>query len=81
MARACDVYLCHSGGGARQVKQVLEYVRAALQALPSVSGTAPIRVFRDEDDLIGIGGLQDALRAAIQQAPIGAQWPPAAPKP
>ena len=72
MSRAFDVFLCHSGRGDGGVKQMLDYVRKDLQALPAVGGTAPIRAFRDEDDLDQTGPVQKALQAAIKQAPIGA---------
>ncbi len=54
------------------MKELLDFVRRDLQALPSVGGSAPIHAFRDEDYLDGIGLVQDALLAAIRQAPIGA---------
>ncbi len=69
--RAFDVFLCHCGGGRGDVKLLLDYVRRDLQALPSIGGTAPIRAFRDEDDLDRLGRVHDALQTAIHQASIG----------
>ena len=59
------------------VKLLLDYVRKELQELLPVGGSAAIRAFRDEDDLNRTGLVQDAARAAIEQAPIGVH-PPAA---
>ena len=72
MARAFDVFLCHSGGDGGDVKLMLGYVRRELQALKPIGGKAVIGAFRDEDDLDRIGVTQHALRAAILQSSIGA---------
>ena len=78
MSRAFDVFLCHCGGGPGRVKELLDFVRRDLQALPSIDGSVPIRAFRDEDDLDRIGSVQDALHAAVHQAPIGVHRAPLA---
>ena len=72
MSRAFDIFLCHCDGDRRDVKLLLDYVRRDVQSLPTVGGSAPIRAFRDEDDLEDIDRVKDALCAAIRQAPIGA---------
>lgn len=78
MTRSFDVFLCHCGGGRGDSKLLLDYVRRELQELPPAGGTVAIRAFRDEDDLDRIGLVQDELRAAIEQAPIGAHLQTAA---
>jgi hypothetical protein len=62
MSCTFDVFLCLRGGGGGGVKLLLDFVRRDLQALPSVGGSAPIRAFRDEDDLSGLGLVQDTLK-------------------
>ena len=73
MSRAFDVFLCHSGGDDGRVKLLLGVVRSKLHELPPLGGGTAIRAFRDEDDLNRAGRVQDALHAAIVQAPTGAR--------
>ena len=73
MSRAFDVFLCHCGGGLGNAKLLLDVVRRYLQELPALGGEAVICAFRDEDDLDGIGLVQNALRTAITGASIGAR--------
>ena len=74
--RLYDVFLSHSGGTDNHVKVVLDWASDELNKLPSTDSSAPIRAFRDEDDLKGTGRVRSVILAALHQSPIGAHWHP-----
>lgn len=64
------MFLSHAGGNDLVVKRLLDFLRRALNALPSVDHH-PVAAFLDEADMRQIGKNVDVIAAALRSAPMG----------